>query len=455
VVRDSALLGARGNSGVILCQWVSALAGALASSAADGPALAGALAAAATAAPTAVGEPVAGTILTVAAAAAVPAGSLPQVASAAAAAARAALAATPEQLPALAAAGVVDAGGRGLVVLLEALDAVVRGQPLLHVPPPGGAAGVLRALVADREAGSEMFAYEVQFLLEAPAAGVAALRAGLAGLGDSLVVVGDGARWNVHVHVNDVGAAVELGIEAGRPYRLTVTRFADQRAAPEPVRAAGRAVVAVLEGDGLAALYVAEGAVVLPGPQPSVGDLVAAIAATGAGEVVLLPCDGELLATAQQAAAAARAADPGRAVVVVPSASPVQGLAALAVAQSDRPFGDDVVAMAEASGRARVGAVTVATREALTSAGRCVPGDVLGVIDREVVLLATGVVEVACGLLDRMLAGGGELVTLVTGTGLDPAVADAVTAHLETAHPFVETTVYAGGQPTALLLGVE
>jgi dihydroxyacetone kinase-like predicted kinase len=133
----------------------------------------------------------------------------------------------------------------------------------------------------------------------------------------------------------------------------------------------------------------------------------------------------------------------------------VQGLAALAVAQSDRPFGDDVVAMAEASGRARVGAVTVATREALTSAGRCVPGDVLGVIDREVVLLATGVVEVACGLLDRMLAGGGELVTLVTGTGLDPAVADAVTAHLETAHPFVETTVYAGGQPTALLLGVE
>jgi dihydroxyacetone kinase-like predicted kinase len=212
----------------------------------------------------------------------------------------------------------------------------------------------LRALVAAREAGSEAFGYEVQFLLEADEAALPRLRAGLEPLGDSLVVVGGAGTWNVHVHVNDVGAALERGVEAGRPYRVTVTRFAEQAAvgADVPAQRDGRAVVAVVEGDGLTDLLRAEGAYVIPGvPQPSVGDLLAAVEACGAGEVVILPGDGELLATAQQAAAAARASDPGRTVVVVPTYSPVQDLAAIAVAQDDRPFGDDVVAMAEASGR--------------------------------------------------------------------------------------------------------
>jgi hypothetical protein len=458
--RRGALLGARGNSGVILAQWLTALIDTLAPTPADGAALAPALATAGSAARQAVGAPVDGTILSVAAAAgAVAPDVLAVVTAAALGAARAALAATPEQLPALAAAGVVDAGGRGLVVLLEALDAAVSGRPLLHVPPPVGAAGVLRALVAAREAGSEAFAYEVQYLLEADESAIPRLRDQLAPLGDSLAVVGSGdGTWNVHVHVNDVGAALERGVEAGRPYRVTVTRFADQAAVPTAPTPApgGRAVVTVVEGAGLVALLRAEGAVVVPAdPQPSVGDLLAAVEATGASEVVVLPSDGELIATAQQAAAAARTADPERTIVVVPTYSPVQGLAALAVAQSDRPFGDDVIAMAEAVGSTRIGAVTVATREALTSAGHCVPGDVLGVLDRDVVLLDRDITTVATGLLDRMLAGGGELVTLVAGDGLDPAVADAVAAHLEQHHPFVEVSGYDGGQPTALLVGVE
>lgn len=458
--RRGALLGARGNSGVILAQWLTALVDALAPSPRDGASLVRALATAGSAARQAVGTAVEGTILSVAAAAgAVEPGALGAVTAAATGAARAALAATPEQLPALAAAGVVDAGGRGLVVLLEALDAAVSGRPLLHVPPPVGAAGVLRALVAAREAGSEAFAYEVQYLLEADESDIPRLRSRLAPLGDSLAVVGGGdGNWNVHVHVNDVGAALEFGVEAGRPYRVTVTRFADQEASPPvaPVPSAGRAVVTVVDGVGLVELLRAEGAMVVPAdPQPSVGDLLAAVEATGAGEVVILPSDGELIATAQQAAAAARAADPDRTIVVVPTYSPVQDLAALAVAQSDRPFGDDVIAMAEAVGSTRIGAVTVATREALTSAGHCVPGDVLGVLDRDVVLLDRDIATVATGLLDRMLAGGGELVTLVAGVDLDPAVADVVTAHLELQHPFVEVSGYDGGQPTALLVGVE
>lgn len=457
--RRGALLGARGNSGVILAQWLTALVDALAPTLGDGAALAKALASAGAAAPRAVGSPVEGTILSVAAAAGtVDAGPLAAVTAATTRAARAALAATPEQLPALAAAGVVDAGGRGLVVLLEALDAVVSGRPLLHVPPPGGAAGVLRALVAARESGSEAFAYEVQYLLEADDEQIPVLRDRLAPLGDSLVVGGGDGTWNVHVHVNDVGAALERGIEAGRPYRVTVTRFADREVGrPVPAPAGlGRAVITVATGGGLADLLSAEGAVVVPGdPQPSVGDLLAAVEASGAAEVVVLPSDGELLATAQQVAAAARAANPDRAIVVVPTYSPVQNLAALAVAQSDRPFGDDVVAMAEAAGSTRIGAVTVAQHEALTSAGHCRPGDVLGVIDRDVVLLGQDVAAVATDLLDRMLAGGGELVTLVTGGDVDPSVVDILRTHLEQRHPFTEVSAYDGGQPTAVLVGVE
>ena len=127
----------------------------------------------------------------------------------------------------------------------------------------------------------------------------------------------------------------------------------------------------------------------------------------------------------------------------------------MAVAQPDRPFGDDVIAMAEASGSTRVGAITVARTVALTSAGTCEPGDLLAVLDRDVVLLSKDPVEAATGLLDRMLAGGGELVTLVTGADLDPSVRASVERHLETQHPFVEVSTYDGGQPTALLVGVE
>jgi hypothetical protein len=181
---------------------------------------------AAAAAYDAVAEPVEGTVLTVARAAADAAwelGSddLADVCTVAARSAAQALARTPEQLPALARAGVVDAGGRGLVVLLDALAGVATGStptlPLAPAPAP---------LVADRETGSDAYSYEVQYLLAAPDAALGPLRVELGALGDSLVVVGDGdGMWNVHVHVDDVGAAIEAGIRAGRPSRIGVTRY--------------------------------------------------------------------------------------------------------------------------------------------------------------------------------------------------------------------------------------
>jgi hypothetical protein len=258
-----ALMGARGNSGVILSQLLRGLSDVLAEAeTGSGAELKGALRRAAELAYGAVATPVEGTLLTVArecadGVEAVTSSELVDVVRAAVAAAARSLAGTTELLPQLKAAGVVDAGGRGLCVLLEALQQVVTGEsaassaaPQLLVPRDRS--GLARA----RESGSDAYAYEVQYLLtDADEVAVERLREVLGGLGDSLVVVGgsepDGGLWNVHVHVNDVGAAVEAGVEAGRPSRITVTRFADQVGEGSrglPVmneRPDGRSVVAV------------------------------------------------------------------------------------------------------------------------------------------------------------------------------------------------------------------
>lgn len=466
-----ALLGARGNSGVIVSQILRGLADALADTAVvRGRALARALGAATATAYAAVATPVEGTVLTVVAAAARAAdrtGSddLVTVVRAAATAAAQALAATPGQLPPLAAAGVVDAGGRGLCVLLEALLAVVRGQE-----PDGGddASGVragpaplapatdppTSALSPDRDITAGEYAYEVQYLLDATADAVRRLRTELARLGGSLVIVGGGsaestATWHVHVHVNDIGAALEAGVVAGRPYQISVTRFADQ---PEPPRVR-RAAVVVAAGDGLAALFTGEGATVVGGT-PSTGELLDAMRATGARQIVILPNGPD---TQVVASAAAREAESlGVAASVVPTRSPVQALSALAVRDPGRRFEDDVIAMAEAAGACRYAEVCYAVREALTMAGRCRPGDVLALVEGEVLLIGTDLTGTCRTLLDQLLGGGGELVTLVLGEHAPVGLGEAVRAHAARCWPFVEVHSYVGGQPHfPLLVGVE
>ncbi|MEU9516251.1 DAK2 domain-containing protein [Micromonospora sp. NPDC048169] len=456
-----ALLGARGNSGVILSQILRGLADTLAAvPAVRGRQLADALSDATTAAYAAVARPVEGTLLSVVSAAAHAArradtDDLRAVARAAAEAAAHALARTPEQLPELARAGVVDAGGRGLCLLLDALVEVITGESLAQ---PASEPPTRRApATAVRESGSDAYAYEVQYLLDATDEAVARLRAELDALGDSLAIVGDGAgTWNVHVHVNDIGAAVEAGVVAGRPHRINVTRFADQ-AAPAPGPRAplpeGRAAVVVATGAGIAELFTAEGAVVVPA-NPSTGELLDAIRATGAARVVVLPNDPN---TQSVASAAAREAHGlGVKVSVVPTRSPVQALAALAVRDPKRRFEDDVIAMAEAAGACRYAEVCHAAREALTVAGPARPGDVLALVEGEVHLIGQDLVDTCTAVVDRMLGGGGELVTLLCGADAPAGLADRVRAHVEGAWPFVEVQAYEGGQPHyPLLVGVE
>ncbi|MGW5672712.1 DAK2 domain-containing protein, partial [Micromonospora sp. NPDC003776] len=311
---------------------------------------------------------------------------------------------------------------------------------------------------AVRETGSSAYAYEVQYLLDATDAAVARLRAELDALGDSLVIVGDGATgqgtWNVHVHVNDVGAAIEAGVVAGRPHRITVTRFADQAPAPPAVPLPdGRAAVVVATGAGIAELFAAEGATVVPA-NPSTGELLDAIRATGAARVVVLPNDPNTQSVAS--AAAKEAHGLGVKVSVVPTRSPVQALAALAVRDPKRRFEDDVIAMAEAAGACRYAEVCHASREALTVAGPCRPGDVLALVEGEVHLIGADLLDTCTAVVDRMLGGGGELVTLLCGADAPDGLADRVREHVERTWPFVEVQAYEGGQPHyPLLLGVE
>ncbi|WP_250027315.1 DAK2 domain-containing protein [Paractinoplanes maris] len=499
-----ALLGARGNSGVIVSQILRGMADSVGAVAAvRGAELARALRSASEAAYAAVARPVEGTVLTVAAAAADAAARLKSddlvaVARAAARAAAEALARTPQQLPALARAGVVDAGGRGLVVLLEALVEALSpttGRPLpaagSDAPRPDGEISPAR----EREG---LWGYEVQYLLDAEAPAVERLRADLAALGDSLVVVGTGdpglATWNVHVHVAAaaIGPAMEAGIRAGRPHAITVTPLddhqhdhpPDEHAAPQREHTAPqrehtapqrehtapqrehtarqrertaaqseRAAVVVAAGDGLTAIFEAEGALVV-GRNPSTREMLEAVHASGAGSVVLLPNDANTQAVAVTAAREAETA--GLRVSVVPTRSPVQALAALAVRDPQRPFADDVIAMAEAAGACRYGEVCTARRDSLTVAGPCRAGDLLGLVDGEVHVIGDDLAEVSAHLLDRMLGGGGELATLVLGADAPPALEEALRAHVGRLWPFVELHCYTGGQPRYhLLVGVE
>jgi DAK2 domain fusion protein YloV len=468
--RRAALLGARGNSGVILSQLLGALVariGRAGSGERNATLMAAAMVEASEAAYAAVGTPVEGTILTVARAAAEAAvrragderARARDVFAAAAEAAREALARTTEQLEQLRAAGVVDAGGRGLSVILDAAETVLTGRRPMSVPQPIGTHTIpVAAGQADLRADGP--AYEVMYLLDADDGAVPALREALAPLGDSLVVVGGDGLWNVHVHVDDVGAAIEAGIAAGRPYRVSVTHFAEQVAAAASRlrgRRVGRRIIAVSAGPGLARLFGDAGAIVIeggPGNRPSTGMILEAITASGAAELVILPNDHDSVRASQIAARTAEE-DLDVRVAVIPTEAQVQGLAALAVHEPARSFDADVLEMTATARHTRHGAVTIAARRAITMAGPCEPGDVLGVIEGDFAVVGHDLNAVATEILERMLGGGGELVTIVSGAG-----GNGLAAHCEEyvadKHAHVDVVVYDGGQDRyPLLLSVE
>ncbi|MDN5796825.1 MAG: DAK2 domain-containing protein [Intrasporangium sp.] len=481
VFAKNLLWSARGNSGVILSQLARGLAEPCqGAEVIDSATLAQGLVAGDRRAWEAVTDPREGTILSVSRAAAqagvrrVGSG-LHAVTLAALDAARAALARTPQQLDVLARAGVVDAGGAGLVLLLESLEEVCAGDEsrLAHslaesrrrsLRPPGPSQTLPR-LEPVPEAPSPP-EYEVMYLLgDATDETADVLRARLVELGDSVLVVGGEGHWTVHAHIDDVGAAIEAGIEAGRPRQVRVARLVED--APRPVRLPpvgptppGTGVVACACGDGLADIFRQAGATALatgPRQRATTGELIAAIREchkSGADGVIVLPNDADIELAA--AAAARAVADEGIEVLVVRSRTPVQGVAAIAVFEPTASASANALAMQSAAAGTRHGAVAIADRSALTSGGRCEPGDVLGIVDDDIVIVGSDVTTVGAAVGARLLSSGGELLTVLVGHGVTPELGEAVAEAARHDRRDVESAVLHGGQQVyPLLLGVE
>ncbi|BBZ66582.1 dihydroxyacetone kinase [Mycolicibacterium insubricum] len=475
VLAAGALDGARGNSGVILSQILRGFAEVTAEavahrqlSALDAEVFgAGLRRGVATVVAAMGGEAIDGTIVSVLAAAAdaaersaVDGDPLPTTVHAAATAAAAALDATPSQLAVLAEAGVVDAGGRGLLVLLDALSATLTGTaPVRPVYRPQAAADP----AAKPTELSTAPAFEVMYTVAGLAPDAeSTLRGRLEQLGDSVVIAtaGEHSDHSVHVHTDDAGAAVEAGLDHGSVSQIRISVLsAGQHVAP-----AGwsreRTILAVVDGDGSAALFEAEGATILRCHDDpldgciSAHRLLRAVVDTGAAKVMVLP--NGYVAVEELVAACTAAIGWGIDVVPLPTGSMVQGLAALAVHDPDRQAVDDGYAMAQASGATRYGSVRLATEDALTWVGPCHRGDGLGIAGDEVLVVRHDITAAARGLIDLMLGAGGELVTVLLGDGVDQRVGELLAEHVGRHHLGAELVSYRSGhRGDAVLIGVE
>ncbi|HKH25771.1 MAG TPA: DAK2 domain-containing protein [Acidimicrobiia bacterium] len=474
-VSHGSLMGARGNSGVILSQILRGLADTFSGrDEASGADLVAGLRRATDAAYQAVLRPVEGTILTVVRVAteAVEAAhaegeeSLAVLLDRAAAAAREAVERTPELLPVLKDAGVVDAGGQGFALMIDAFLAVVDGRPLPE-PEVVATPPAVEAHLHGDDASS--LRYEVMYLLEAEDSTIPAFKDTWASLGDSIVVVGGDGMWNCHVHTNDVGAAVEAGIDAGRPRSIRVTDLLDQveeeqwvreQTSTTPASAAGTepcttAVVAVGVGEGVQRLLSSLGVhrVVAGGQSmnPSTAQILEAVERCPGDSVIVLPNNKNIVPVAEQVHELT-----ARRVVVVPTKAVVEALAALVAYDPQAGVDANAAAMAEAVQRLRTGEVTQAVRDGVGEAGPISAGDWIAVSRDGVCVVAKSAVDAAIGLVDRLADDDSELVTVLVGA--DAATTDTarLEEHLALGHPQLEVEVHEGNQPLyPYLVGVE
>ncbi|HEX6231094.1 MAG TPA: DAK2 domain-containing protein [Actinomycetota bacterium] len=465
-IARGSLLGARGISGIILSQILRTLADRFAPSDAVAAAdLAEALAEASGAARRAVHDPVEGTILTVARAAGdaatVAAGGgadLVGVLEAARTAAAEAVARTPDLLPPLKAAGVVDAGGTGFVVFLDGWLSTADGRPLPEPPPTREVAAPI-ALPGGGEHGGD-HRYEVSCLLEAPDEVVPALRESWGRLGGAVVLVGGQGLWTCHLHTDEPGEAIEAVLGFGRPrnVRLTdlVLQTVEERGLPPevPEERVATAAVAVATGDGLRRLFRSLGARVTTGSRssaPSVGELLEAVETARASGVVLVPGDDRIRPAADEAARLAPVP-----VRVVPCRGVVEQLAALRAYDPDDAVEEDALRMAESAASVRSGWIVRAVRDADTDAGPVHEGDWLALTPEGAVGVAPGPVEAATGLLGRLIGDTPEILTVVEGEGATDGTTTAILARVDEMRGDVGVQILRGGQPhQAYAFGVE
>jgi len=476
-----AMMGSRGNSGVILSQILRGFARGLGTGAQFGGAeLATALREAATTAYRAVQQPVEGTMLTVIRVAAESAeesagngDSLLAVLDATLDGARKALARTPELLARLREAGVVDAGGQGVVSLLEGAALLAHGEALAAsagvVVPAGLAARELGSMTDFLdEHGEDEVGYCTNVMIlprEAQPLDFPAIRERLLALGESGVVVGDEEIIKIHIHTENPGAILSEAVRWGELDQIridnmsfqvqAVTAGVQQQTAMTPTAVAdapadgevsGPQVVAVASGAGLVAALRGLGAAgIVSGGQtmnPSTEELLRAVEAVSGNEVILLPNNGNVILTAQQVVDLT-----SKRVVVVPSRSVPQGIAALSSLNFAADLDANVATMTAALREVRSAEVTYAVRSATIEGVTVVEGQPIGLIDDTLVYAGRSVEDVLLGLLARTDAASAELVTLYRGADVTEEAGLAMVESLQGHYAEVTFELVEGGQP--------
>jgi len=458
------LMGARGNSGVILSQLFRGAAQALANCQTAGPKdVAQALVEATRTAYRAVMKPVEGTILTVARlaarkalAAARDGGDVEAVLRAALAGAREALDKTPSLLPVLHEAGVVDAGGQGLVLILEGALAGLTGR---EVGPTAGtvpaASRAVEPLFPAKEESTPQnitFGYCTEVLLRGHELDAGAIREKLGRHGDSLLVVGDAEAVKVHIHTNHPGQVLEELLSYGTLHDIKIDNMRDQHR--EYLKGGGGeasgkkriGIVAVAQGEGLMAAFKSLGAdVVLSGGQtmnPSTEEFVNAVEEVPAPEVLVLPNNKNVILAARQAEGLVQ-----KKMAVVPTRSIPQGIAALVAFNPEMDLEKNASLMAEAAQKVKTGEVTYAVRSSRVNGHEIAAGDILGLIDDQLVVTGREVEEVAEQVLAVMVDDESELITLFAGRDVPPEAAEKLRKRTQERFPGCEVELHVGGQP--------
>jgi len=463
-VTRAALMGARGNSGVILSQIIRGAAETLRTNGeVDTHTLAQAFRSASDAAYRAVRQPVEGTMLSVIRELAEEGESAendgltkPELLARLVKRGEEAVARTPEQLDVLREAGVVDAGGAGLLEIVRGLAATAAGEPLPEAP----AAREEPNIEAIHQELSP-FRYCTTFMIEGDDLDSEGIEKELEQLGDSLLVVGDPEALKVHVHTDEPGSALAIGTRAGVIEGVEIANMHEQtlqreqrllEAVPDaPPTTTG--VVAVIAGDGNRRLFESLGATrIVEGGQtmnPSTAALVEAIESTPAAEVVVLPNNSNVILSAEQAAGLV-----DKPVTVVPTDSLPAGLAAMLAFDPDRPAAENAAAMNEVVDEVKTGEVTIASRDVDMNGVSVRKGAWLGLADGKAVAGGPDFDDVAAAVAERLLEEPRSVMTLLTGA--DEPELDSLLERIQERHPDLELDVQAGGQPHyPLLLSAE
>jgi uncharacterized protein len=459
-VTRAALMGARGNSGVILSQIIRGAAETLGTDGdIEGNVLARSFRSASDAAYRAVRQPVEGTMLSVIREmaeeaerhAAEGAGKV-DLLRAVVRRGEEAVERTPEQLDVLREAGVVDAGGTGLLEIVRGLTAIAAGEELPEAPMP-------RENISIEAVHQELskYRYCTTFVIEGDGLDGEAIEDELERFGDSLLVVGDPEALKVHVHTDEPGRALDIGTRVGVIERVEIANMHEQthqreerllHAVADPP---ATSVVAVAAGEGNRGLFEGLGAHVIEGGQsmnPSVGDFARAIESLG-GEAIILPNNSNVIGAAQQAAE-----HMGSHVLVLPTRSMQEGLSALVAFDPGGSAEENLGAMQEAAGAVVTGEVTVASRDAQLNGLAVKAGEFLGLAADEAVASGPDFDDVAGAVADRLLAEPRGLMTLLKGE--DEPELDRLLERIGERFPEVELEVQAGGQPHyPLLLSAE